>query len=87
MKTLYKETIGKAVIEIVEYGNSWIVRMDEDGKHYEQTFSPSPYPEKEPYALAIKCYDNTVAALQKKYNTSQTLGQPDFVKAVKGKRS
>ena len=81
---LYQETIGKATIKIREYGNVWIVEMDDDGKHYERTFSPSPYPERDPYSLAIAMYDNTIQAAARKYNTQPaTLDKPEFTKGIK----
>jgi hypothetical protein len=58
--------------------------MDEDGKHYERQFNPSPYPEKDPYSLAIAMYDNTVQVLFKKYSvTPSAIGKPDFIKAIR----
>ncbi len=78
-KMLYHEICGEADIFISEYGNSWIVGGTLDGKYVEKTFNPSPYPDKQPYDLAIACYDDTLNQASKLYKVERIpMEKPDF---------
>jgi len=79
-KVLYHETCGQCEIFISEFGNSWIVGAEIEGKYHERMFNPSPYEDKQPYDLAIKCYDDTLNFASKRYNVEKPVFQikPDF---------
>jgi len=82
-KVLYQETCGKCELFISEYGNSWIVGGEIEGNYMEKMFNPSPYPEKQPYDLAIACYDKTLDYASQLYKVARSLPEkPNFVMAI-----
>lgn len=83
-KVIYSEKIGSAEIELLVYGYQYWVSGTVENILYERSFDPSPYPDKQPYNLAIHCYDITVERLRRMYNfPPANLGKPNFQEAVK----
>lgn len=82
-KVLYQEKCGECELFISEYGYDWIVGGVIEGKRVEKIFHASPYPEKNPYGLAIAMYDKTLDHASVRYSIARVLPEkPNFEMAI-----